>query len=86
MYRWLKDGREIGDYTSEYYHRIQNTKKEDGGSYQCIAKNDVGSILSQKVDVSVACKLHLYIFLKFIFWKDGVDSTPRNLIPLFLKL
>nr|XP_018910641.1 PREDICTED: protein sidekick isoform X1 [Bemisia tabaci] len=54
VYRWLKDGREIGDYTSEYYHRIQNTKKEDGGSYQCIAKNDVGSILSQKVDVSVA--------------------------------
>ncbi|XP_075219912.1 sidekick cell adhesion molecule [Lycorma delicatula] len=54
QYRWLKDGVELGDFSSEHFYKILNTRREDGGSYQCIAKNDVGSILSQKTDVSVA--------------------------------
>lgn len=56
QYRWLKDGVELGDFSTEHYYRIMNTRREDGGSYQCVAKNDVGSILSNAIDVSVACE------------------------------
>lgn len=56
QYRWLKDGVELGDFSTEHFYRILNTRREDGGSYQCVAKNEVGSILSKKIDVTVACK------------------------------
>ncbi|XP_039293021.1 protein sidekick isoform X1 [Nilaparvata lugens] len=54
QYRWIKDGVELGDFSSEHFYKILNTKREDGGSYQCIANNEVGSILSEKIDVTVA--------------------------------
>ncbi|XP_054729229.1 protein sidekick-like [Anastrepha obliqua] len=52
-YRWLKDGIPIGDFSSSQYYRLQKTRREDAGSYQCIAKNDAGSIFSEKIDVEV---------------------------------
>lgn len=48
----------MGDFSSEYQSfRLLNLKHDDGGTYQCIAKNDVGSILSQKIEINIACKL-----------------------------
>lgn len=63
-YRWLKDGQPLGDFNSELFYRIHSTRREDAGSYQCVAKNDVGSIFSQKSDVTVACKF-LWVFMNF---------------------
>jgi protein sidekick len=54
VYRWLKDGVPVGDYTSSQYYRIHNTRKEDAGSYQCLAKNEAGTIFSEKIDIVVA--------------------------------
>jgi hypothetical protein len=54
-YQWLKDGIALGDVSSEHFYRIHRIQRGDAGSYQCIARNDVGSIFSEKIAVSVAC-------------------------------
>ncbi|CAH0692396.1 unnamed protein product [Chilo suppressalis] len=54
MYRWLKNGVPLGEYSSELFYKIHNTKKQDAGAYQCIAKNDVGAIFSEKNNIVVA--------------------------------
>lgn len=56
MYRWLKNGIPVGDFDTSQYLKIQSTTREDAGSYQCLAKNDAGTIFSEKIDVVVACK------------------------------
>ena len=56
QYRWLKDGDFISGFSSEHFYKIQSVEREDAGSYQCIAKNSVGSILSEIIPLSVACK------------------------------
>ncbi|XP_032588542.1 protein sidekick-like [Drosophila mojavensis] len=53
-YRWLKDGIPVADYSSSQFYRIHNTKREDAGSYQCIARNEAGSIFSEKSEVVVS--------------------------------
>jgi protein sidekick len=54
-YQWLKDGIALGEFSSEHFYRIHTTRREDAGSYQCVAQNDVGSIFSEKIAISVAC-------------------------------
>ncbi|XP_045445941.1 protein sidekick isoform X2 [Melitaea cinxia] len=54
MYRWLKNGEPLGDYSSELFYKIHNTQRQDAGAYQCIARNDVGAIFSEKNNIVVA--------------------------------
>ncbi|XP_024084969.1 protein sidekick [Cimex lectularius] len=54
QYKWFKDGVELSDFTTEHFYKILNTREEDGGTYQCLAKNDVGAILSGKLEFTVA--------------------------------
>ncbi|XP_055618243.1 protein sidekick isoform X3 [Toxorhynchites rutilus septentrionalis] len=54
MYRWLKNGVPVGDFDTSQYLKIQTTTRDDAGSYQCLAKNDAGTIFSEKIDVVVA--------------------------------
>ncbi|XP_063378104.1 protein sidekick isoform X1 [Cydia fagiglandana] len=54
VYRWLKNGIPLGEYSSELFYKILNTQRDDAGAYQCIAKNDVGAIFSEKNNIVVA--------------------------------
>lgn len=56
MYRWLKDGIPVTEFQTGQYYRMQVTRREDAGSYQCMARNDAGTIFSEKIDVVVACE------------------------------
>lgn len=76
-YKWVRDGVSLGDFSSELFYRIMNIRREDAGSYQCIAKNDVGSIFSQKSDVSVACKWNFKLTYVMIIFQNN-DELLTN--------
>jgi protein sidekick len=55
-YRWLKDGVFLSDFTSEPFYKILSISRGDAGNYQCYARNKVGTIVSEKIPVTVACE------------------------------
>ena len=55
-YRWMKDGSFQTEFSSEPVYKIQSIRREDAGVYQCVARNAVGSIFSDQVQILVACK------------------------------
>lgn len=61
-YRWFKDGVPLTrEYSSDSHYRI-HTRREDGGMYYCVAKNDVGSVFSERILFNVACKYNIMKF------------------------
>ena len=56
-YRWMKDGVFLSDFSSEHFYKIQSVSRSDAGDYRCFAKNSVGTIISEKIKLTVACKL-----------------------------
>ena len=56
QYQWFKNGQALTDFSSESFYRILRVQRSDAGSYQCVAKNEIGAIFSDKIDISVACK------------------------------
>ena len=56
QYRWIKDGRYLNEFSPENYYRILEVQRSDAGLYQCVAKNPVGAIVSNHINVTVACK------------------------------
>lgn len=56
QYQWLKNGKPITDFRDTEIFKISQTSKNDTGSYQCLARNEAGTIFSEKSEVVVACK------------------------------
>ena len=79
QYRWLKDGDFISEFSSEHFYKIQSVSQNDAGSYQCIARNSVGSIISEMIPLTVACKLHSFQLnqIIYIFHCFRYDFLPR---------
>ena len=61
-YRWMKDGVFQTEFSSEPVYKIQSIRREDAGVYQCVARNAVGAIFSDQVQVLVACTLPSFSF------------------------
>lgn len=63
-YRWLKNSINITHESSTNgVYLISSVSKDDVAQYQCIASNPLGSVLSNKAQLSIACK-KLFIHLK----------------------
>ncbi|RMB99035.1 hypothetical protein DUI87_24581 [Hirundo rustica rustica] len=68
-YRWKQNGTDI-DLTMSYHYRlvggslaINNPhKNQDIGTYQCLATNSFGTILSRKAKLQFACLSYMWIF------------------------
>ena len=58
----MKDGQFKTEFSSEPVYKIQSIRREDAGVYQCVARNAVGSIFSDQVQVLVACKYTITLF------------------------
>lgn len=54
VYRWIKDGVLVSQNSSDMSLQIKNISLSDAGVYQCIASNELGSLLSSRATVSVA--------------------------------
>ena len=72
----MKDGVFLSDFSSEHFYKIQSVSRSDAGYYRCYAKNSVGTIISEKIRLTVACKESFYNFNgvkslheKFTVWK-----------------
>jgi protein sidekick len=57
QYKWLKDGASISDFKDDEILKINDAKKSDSGFYQCLARNDAGTIFGNKSEIVVACKM-----------------------------
>ena len=62
----MKDGGFLSEFSSEHFYKIQSVTKSDAGSYQCYAKNSVGTIVSEKIPLVVACKCEINLILASI--------------------
>jgi protein sidekick len=56
QYQWLRNGRPVTDFRDIEIYKIPQSFKNDTGSYQCLARNEAGTIFSEKSEVVVACK------------------------------
>lgn len=54
VYRWIKDGALVSQNSTDMSLQIRNISLLDAGVYQCIASNELGSLLSSRAAVSVA--------------------------------
>ncbi|UJR10058.1 hypothetical protein I4U23_014280 [Adineta vaga] len=66
MYMWLREWENLTtNFSSLSYFEIPSAKKEDQGSYRCLAKNDVGIVASK------AARLTIWYF-------DGFKNDQRD--------
>ena len=85
----MKDGVFLSDFSSEHFYKIQSVSRSDAGDYRCFAKNSVGTIISEKIKLTVACKLisknllntTLNLELNFVIWQKKVSSNHCVKIP-----
>lgn len=63
LWRWKQNGADI-DFTMSYHYRLDGGSlaissprtDQDIGTYQCLATNSLGTILSQKAKLQFACE------------------------------
>lgn len=52
----MRNEQPVTEFRDIEIYKIPQTYKNDTGSYQCLARNEAGTIFSEKSEVVVACK------------------------------
>lgn len=60
----MKDGAFKTEFSTEPVYKIQSIRRQDAGVYQCVARNAVGSVLSEQARVLVACEYNVKLCLR----------------------
>ena len=74
----MKDGVFQTDFSSEPVYKIQSIRREDAGVYQCVARNAVGSIFSEQVQVLVACEFDTFLLPLHPFLLGFLSSSGNS--------
>ncbi|KAM8798404.1 protein sidekick-1 [Eudromia elegans] len=53
-FKWLHNGSEITNYSTEYKYIIPALQRSDAGFYQCVVRNRMGALLQRRSEVQVA--------------------------------
>uniref|UniRef100_A0A8C6YM20 Sidekick cell adhesion molecule 1 n=2 Tax=Nothoprocta perdicaria TaxID=30464 RepID=A0A8C6YM20_NOTPE len=53
-FKWLRNGSEITNYSTEYKYIIPALQRSDAGFYQCVVRNRMGALLQRRSEVQVA--------------------------------
>ncbi|XP_052122730.1 protein sidekick [Frankliniella occidentalis] len=75
----MKDGHNLNDFSPENYLRILEVQRADAGLYQCVAKNTVGAIVSNHINVTVA---YMGVFADMEEQQLVVESGDAVVIPV----
>ena len=75
----MKDGVFLSDFSSEHFYKIQSVTRSDAGDYRCYAKNSVGTIISEKIKLTVACKYFFQVFCMHFFHLGGPLGSQCSL-------
>ena len=77
----MKDGVFLSDFSSEHFYKIQSVSRSDAGDYRCYAKNSVGTIISEKIKLTVACKYFSRLFSNALFFHlGGLDKETTYMV------
>ncbi|KAJ3614754.1 hypothetical protein NHX12_018324, partial [Muraenolepis orangiensis] len=55
QYRWSLNNSYISDWTPQYRLSLPSVSRTVAGLYQCVVRNRMGTLLSKKTHVHVAC-------------------------------
>jgi hypothetical protein len=86
-YRWLKNSINITEPLTNGVYLISSVSKDDVAQYQCIASNPLGSVLSNKAQLSIACKLiylNVSYFLFSFFFLFKIKILKNQHLPIKL--
>ena len=80
---WTKDGSPLNDTQGITFSgdnktlSIASINRSESGNYRCVARNGLGSDLSNPAKVDVQCKCSSNSFLFYLIWKEKFCTVNR---------
>lgn len=92
VYRWKLNGTEISPRSGSHYSlsggnlRISHLNKDhDAGTYQCLASNSFGTIVSREASLTFACEFCFTSLWVNFFWASEVPMKKKKSLSAEMK-